>query len=46
MQQTGAKYLKRQREALRDKPVVCTYHIKRESKLIRVSKDVVKRAKS
>ena len=41
--QTGARYIKREREALREKEEVCTYHVKRESDLIRISKDVVKR---
>jgi hypothetical protein len=43
--QTGARYIKREREALRDKEEVCTYHVKRESDLIRISKNVVKRVK-
>jgi hypothetical protein len=43
--QTGARYIKREREANRDKEEVCTYHIKRESNLIRISKNVVKRVK-
>lgn len=41
--QTGARFIKRQRELLRDKEVVCTCHVKRESELVRLPNGNVKR---
>ena len=41
--QTGARYIKRQREENREKEIVCTQHVKRESELVRISNNVVRR---
>ena len=43
--QTGARYIKRQRQEIRDKEEVCTQHIKRESELERLPSGAVKRKK-
>jgi len=41
--QTGARYIKRQRENNREKETVITHSVKYESELVRISKNVVRR---
>lgn len=43
--QTGARYIKRHRQELVEKEVVCTNHVKYESKLTRLPSGAVKREK-
>lgn len=43
--QTGARYIKRQRASLRADKVICTNHVKTESNLERLPSGAVKRIK-
>lgn len=44
--QTGARYIKRQKENNREKETVCTQHHMTESKLTRLPSGAVKRERS
>ena len=44
--QTGANYIRRQKQANQDQEEVCTYHIKRESKLTKLPSGAVRRKRN
>ena len=43
MKQIGARFIRREMAKLKDNEIVCIQHVTRESDLIRVSANVVKR---
>lgn len=44
--QTGARYIKRQKQELRDKEIVITNHVKHESELTRLPSGAVRRKRN
>jgi len=44
--QTGARYVRKQKQELREKETVCICHVKRESELTRIKPGVVRRKRN